>query len=72
MTKTGIRPDPTEIDHQPTINELIASHLEWVSVDWSGWFVLYRDIRSGDLWELSFPCGEMHGGGTKAIDTGLQ
>ena len=31
------------------------------------WTILYRDPSSGELWELFFPQGEMHGGGPRYL-----
>jgi hypothetical protein len=45
------------------IQWLIAERLERLSDDSGGWEVLYRDPRDGRLWELTYPHGQMHGGG---------
>ena len=45
------------------IKWLISEYLEKVATDWSGWEVLYRDPQDGRYWELTYPYGEMHGGG---------
>ena len=45
------------------INELVASHLQELGRDPSGWDALYRDPDDGRLWELTFPQSELHGGG---------
>jgi len=49
------------------LREWIESKLEKVRHDSSGWLALYRDRMSGELWELSFPHGEMHGGGPRLL-----
>jgi len=49
------------------IKDLLASKLDKIKVDWSGWFTLYRHRESGQLWELSYPMGEMHGGGPRLL-----
>ena len=41
----------------------ISEHLKKLTTDASGWLSLYRDPRDARLWELSYPHGEMHGGG---------
>jgi hypothetical protein len=45
------------------IEWLITQKLERIANDSSGWKILYRDPRDGRLWELTYPRGEMHGGG---------
>lgn len=45
------------------IQELTSKHLIKISVDQSGWLVLYRDPQDSRLWELSRPHSQMHGGG---------
>ncbi len=41
--------------------------LELIGRDRSGWNTLYRDPGSGQLWEVTYPMGEMHGGGPRAL-----
>jgi Immunity protein 27 len=45
------------------IDQLIAHELVEVSRLPSGWAVLYRDPQDARLWELTYPQGELHGGG---------
>lgn len=45
------------------IQQLISEHLVKIATDSSGWHALYRDPQDSRLWELSYPQGEMHGGG---------
>jgi hypothetical protein len=45
------------------IRQLINAQLTKVATDSSGWYTLYRDPQDARLWELSYPQGEMHGGG---------
>jgi hypothetical protein len=59
----GVVGDVTE----DRIEELIASYLEKVATDWSGWETLYRDPQDGRFWELTYPTGEYHGGGPKRL-----
>ncbi len=47
------------------IGNLISNHL--VEVARGNWRVLYRDPESGDLWELTYPHGEMQGGGPRCL-----
>lgn len=45
------------------INALINNYLIELSTDQSGWYKLYRDPNDGRYWELSYPNGDMAGGG---------
>ena len=45
------------------IEWLVSERLKRLGADASGWEVLYCDPRDGRLWELTYPTGEMHGGG---------
>lgn len=45
------------------INELTRTYLTRVAVSESGWENLYRDPADLRLWELTYPQGDMHGGG---------
>lgn len=72
-----IRPEETELvgawilkDGKPAIDavadridQLTGSHLRLVATDTDGWSKLYRDPADGRYWELTYPHGEMHGGG---------
>lgn len=49
------------------IEWLTTQMLERITNDSSGWEILYRDPRDGRLWELTYPCGEMHGGGPRRL-----
>jgi hypothetical protein len=31
------------------------------------WAILYRHRETGDLWDITFPHGEMHGGGPQRL-----
>ena len=42
---------------------LTKSHLVELSRDASGWNVLYGDPSDERHWELTYPQGELHGGG---------
>ena len=57
--------DPTEV----RISRLIANDLQKVAVgpESGGWETLYRDPADGRYWELTYPRGEMHGGGPKRL-----
>ena len=59
----AIQPDLLNIDDQQEIHTLVTEHLEKLATDASGWTVLYREPESGNLWELSYPHSELHGGG---------
>jgi hypothetical protein len=45
------------------IYDLIKNHLKEEGRDASGWEALYRDPDDGRLWELTYPQGELQGGG---------
>jgi immunity protein 27 of polymorphic toxin system len=45
------------------IIKLIREHLQEIGSDASGWERLYRDPDDGRFWELTYPEGELHGGG---------
>ena len=50
-------------DVSKRIVDLTQSHLHKIGVDDNGWNALYRDPNDGRYWELSYPQGELHGGG---------
>lgn len=45
------------------IERLVAEHLERLASSDDGRATLYRDPLDGRLWELTYPYGEMRGGG---------
>jgi hypothetical protein len=45
------------------IDELTKTYLLFLDNDGSGWERLFRDPTDNRLWELTFPQGEMQGGG---------
>jgi hypothetical protein len=45
------------------IEQLIAGQLQKIGTDTSGWEALYRDPSDDRFWEITFPQGEMQGGG---------
>jgi hypothetical protein len=49
------------------IDWLTKHHLEHIATDSSGWEILYHDPCDGRIWELTFPQGEMHGGGPRSL-----
>jgi hypothetical protein len=57
--------DPVE----QRIGDLVAHYLEKVAVcpQSGSWETLYRDPADGRFWELTYPCGEMHGGGPRRL-----
>jgi Immunity protein 27 len=73
----SIRPEETEIrgawiwadgkmvedDASRRIRQLIEGELHHIATSEDGWVRLYRDPQDGRVWELSYPQGEMHGGG---------
>lgn len=58
-----IEPNETLVTDAKRIHVLTRSHLAEVARDASGWNVLYRDPLDGRYWEMTYPHGEMHGGG---------
>lgn len=57
----------TEDDTSHRINALIETELQHVATTRDGWEKLYRDIQDGRYWELTYPSGEMQGGGPPAL-----
>ncbi|MBV8392861.1 MAG: hypothetical protein JOY81_06725 [Alphaproteobacteria bacterium] len=49
------------------INDMLATKLDKIRTDKSGWIVVYRHRTTGQLWELSYPKGEMQGGGPRRL-----
>jgi Immunity protein 27 len=47
--------------------EAALSRFQKIGQDWSGWETLYRDPITGELWELTYPQSEMHGGGPRHL-----
>jgi hypothetical protein len=60
---TGIAPD--EVDAR--IQRLVNNYLQRLGSANEGWDVLFRDFQDGRLWEMTFPHGEMHGGGPRSL-----
>jgi hypothetical protein len=50
------------------INSLVRTLIPLGSGD-GGWSKLYRHADSGILWELTYPHGEMHGGGPPRLES---
>ena len=49
------------------IKQLIAEQLNRIAVAGGGWEILYQDPADGRLWELTYPQGEMQGGGPPSL-----
>ena len=49
------------------INVLTTSFLTLIAITRDGWGKLYQDPRDGRCWELTYPHGEMHGGGPPSL-----
>lgn len=49
------------------IRSLIESELQHIATSKDGWEVLYKDGSDGRYWELTYPHGEMQGGGPIAL-----
>ncbi len=47
------------------IDKLTSTYLELIASE--NWRVLYLDPADGRYWELSWPQGEMHGGGSPRL-----
>ena len=65
LSSGGVSADEVE----GRIDWLINNHLIKIAVSpQSGaWETLFRDPTDGRYWELTFPKGEMHGGGPKRL-----
>ena len=50
-------------DVSQRIRGLTKSYLVLIGRDASGWNTLYRDPHDGRYWELSYPQGDLQGGG---------
>lgn len=57
------RPKPDRFDPLGQLER--AGLLSRVQTDLSGWTSYFRDEQSQVLWEISYPKGEMHGGGPR-------
>jgi hypothetical protein len=49
------------------IEWLRKNYLTKIATDESGWLVIYQDPNDKRYWELSYPNGEMQGGGPKLL-----
>ena len=49
------------------IHALVSSYLVEIERADGGWAILYTDPGDGRLWELSYPSGQMHGGGPPVL-----
>jgi hypothetical protein len=49
-----------------TIETLLAD-LDRVTDGDGGWAILYQHRNTGEFWELTYPQGEMHGGGPRRL-----
>lgn len=49
------------------IRSLIKTDLQHVATTKDGWEKLYLDAHDKRLWELTYPQGEMQGGGPQAL-----
>jgi hypothetical protein len=47
--------------------ERTLARLQKIATDPSGWLALYRDVATGQLWEVSYPQSAMHGGGPRRL-----
>jgi len=49
------------------IDEMLTTKLEKVRTEEGGWIVIYRHCDTNQLWELSYPQSELHGGGPRRL-----
>lgn len=49
------------------IDDMLATKLEEIKVDPVNWIVIFRHRYTSQLWELSYPQSEMHGGGPRRL-----
>ena len=49
------------------IKWLVRTVFREVAKDPTGWRTLYKDPDTNDFWEMTFPLGEMHGGGPPTL-----
>ncbi len=49
------------------IDSMLANELDVVRTAEEGWTIIYRHRQTGQLWELSYPRSEMHGGGPRRL-----
>ena len=59
----GISEDPV----CQRIQALVKNHLQLVATSSDGWRKLFRDAGDQRYWALSYPQGEMHGGGPPTL-----
>ena len=64
-TWSSKRPQPRNFDALAQLQK--AGLIMKMASDASGWFAIFRDIETSALWELSYPAGEMHGGGPRHL-----
>ena len=48
----------------PTFNKLLGKLTLVKTLDWA---LLYEDHGTGELWDVTYPCSEMHGGGPRRL-----
>ena len=49
------------------ITGMLEHELESLRTEDGGWATIYRHRDTGDLWELSYPQAEVHGGGPRRL-----
>ena len=55
----------TSIDEGDPIFTVLFAELDLVKKD--NWAILYRHRETDELWDVTFPHGEMHGGGPRRL-----
>ena len=59
--KMTVRGDAAAIDG------MLAKKLDKIKVDPINWIVIFRHRDTNQLWELSYPQSELHGGGPRRL-----
>ena len=49
------------------IDNMLDTELEKVRTEEDGWTIIYRHHQTLQLWELSHPSSDMHGGGPRCL-----
>lgn len=68
-----------EFDGSTNRADLVCQRIEWLtgqqlrkvasSPQWGDWEILYQDPDDGRFWELTYPQGDLQGGGPPQLQT---